>query len=69
VKIEKPHETLQVAKQSMDLVTEVYRMTEKYPCKEVYGLTRQIRRAAVSVATDISTTWLDTTYPFTLTRI
>ena len=53
----------------MDLVTEVYRMTEKCPSKEI--LSRQIRRAAVSVATNASTTWLDTPnyLPFTLTRI
>ncbi|HET9918178.1 MAG TPA: four helix bundle protein, partial [Candidatus Binatia bacterium] len=39
----KRHKTLQVWKQSMDLVLEVYRATEKFPSKEVYGLTNQIR--------------------------
>lgn len=52
--MQKPHKTLQVWKQSMDLVIEVYRTTEKFPSKEIYGLTNQIRRAAVSVPSNIA---------------
>jgi len=52
--VEKPHKKLEVWKQSMTLVIEIYRTTEKFPSKEVYGLTNQIRRAAVSVPSNIA---------------
>jgi four helix bundle protein len=35
-------------------VLEVYRMTETFPQKEVYGLTSQFRRAAISIAANIA---------------
>ena len=39
---------------SMALVTEVYRVTEDFPRREMYGLTRQLREAAVSVPSNIA---------------
>lgn len=38
----------------MALVTEVYRVTECFPSREIYGLTQQLRRAAVSIASNIA---------------
>ena len=38
----------------MNLVTQVYGLTKRFPHEEVYGLTRQTRRAAASVPANIA---------------
>jgi four helix bundle protein len=38
----------------MDLTIDIYRTTEKFPSQELYGLTNQIRRAAVSIPSNIA---------------
>ena len=38
----------------MELAVEVYRITESFPKSERFGLTSQLRRAAVSVASNIA---------------
>ena len=50
----KSHKDLRVWQESIDLVTEIYRLTESYPKEEVYGLTSQMRRAAVSIPSNIA---------------
>jgi len=45
---------LQVWQKSMDLVTECYRATQQFPKTEIYGLTSQLQRAAVSVPANIA---------------
>jgi four helix bundle protein len=50
----RPHEKLEVWCLAMDFVVEVYRSTEAFPKEEKFGLTSQIRRAAVSVPADIA---------------
>ena len=41
-------------RKAMELVTEVYRVTRVFPRDELYGLTNQLRRAAVSVPSNIA---------------
>ena len=43
-----------VWQKAMDLVASVYRVTDGFPKREVYSLTDQIRRAAVSVPSNIA---------------
>ena len=38
----------------MDLVESVYRVSENFPKSELYGLTGQIRRAAVSIPSNVA---------------
>ena len=49
----KNYRDLIVWQKAMDLVTLVYQFTESFPQKEVFGLTNQVRRAAVSVPSNI----------------
>ena len=50
----KTHKDLEVWKRSVDLVTFIYDVTRDFPKEEIYGLTNQIRRAAVSIPSNIS---------------
>jgi four helix bundle protein len=50
----KPHHRLDAWRHAMTLVTVIYDITRQFPKKEVYGLTSQIRRAAVSVPSNIA---------------
>ena len=48
------HKKLEVWKASVDLVTEVYLITKTFPKEEMFGLTNQLRRAAISVTSNIA---------------
>ncbi len=48
------YQDLIVWQQGVDLVTDVYRLTQKFPKEEIYGLPSQIRRAAVSIPSNIA---------------
>lgn len=50
----KTHKDLDVWKKSMDLVMDVYRHTQVFPKEEIYGLTSQIRRAVISIPSNIA---------------
>jgi four helix bundle protein len=45
---------LRVWQSGMELVTQIYRLTQSFPREEQYGLTSQMRRAAVSVPSNIA---------------
>ena len=49
-----PHEELDVWQRSMELAEAIYKATEVFPAKEQFGLTSQIRRAAISVPANIA---------------
>ena len=48
------HKDLDVWKKGMELVERVYSMSRAFPDSERFGLTSQIRRAAVSIPSNIS---------------
>ena len=50
----KPHQQLQVWKQSFQLVKDIYTVSNAFPSDEKFGLTSQIRRASVSIPLNIS---------------
>jgi four helix bundle protein len=52
--MDKPHKRLLAWRKSMELVVKVYESTKSFPRDEVYGLTARMRRASVSVPSNIS---------------
>src|SRR4030042_390998 len=48
------HKQLDVWKASIDLVKEIYHITESFPKDERYGISSQLRRASVSIVSNIS---------------
>jgi four helix bundle protein len=52
--MDKPHKRLLAWQKSMKLVVDIYGLTKAFPRDELYGLTSQIRRASVSVPSNIS---------------
>ena len=48
------HKNLEVYKIALQLVKEVYSVTKLLPKDELYGLTSQLRRAAVSVSSNLA---------------
>jgi four helix bundle protein len=45
---------LKIWHKAIELSTEIYRLTANFPTEEKYGLTSQIRRAAVSIPSNIA---------------
>ena len=48
------YKDLTVWQRSMDLVVSIYKLTEKFPKPEIYGLISQMRRAAISISSNIA---------------
>jgi len=48
------HRDLQVWQKAMRFVSIIYKLTPQFPREEMYGLTSQMRRAAVSVPSNIA---------------
>lgn len=45
---------LEVWNKAMNFIEEIYRITNKFPTNETYGLTSQLRRSAISIALNIA---------------
>ncbi len=52
--MEKPHKRLDVWQRSMDLIGDIYSITRSFPAEERFGLISQMRRASVSIASNIA---------------
>src|SRR5579859_2670583 len=50
----KSYRDLKVWEKAMDLVSESYKLTKVFPKTEIFGLTSQLQRAAVSVPANIA---------------
>ena len=48
------HKDLRVWQQSIEMVTSIYLMTQSFPKEEMFGLVSQLRRASVSVPSNIA---------------
>jgi len=48
------HKDLKVYQKSMDLVVEIYNITKSFPLDEKFGLISQLRRASVSIPSNIA---------------
>ena len=48
------HKDLLVWQRAIDFVTQVYKLTSEFPNHEMYGLTSQLRRASISIPSNIA---------------
>ena len=53
----KSYEDLRVWQAAIEIVEDVYNLTRSFPHDEQFGLTSQIRRAAVSVPSNVAEGW------------
>lgn len=54
MKEERAHRKLDVWKKSLEFAKDIYEVTKKYPQSEIYGLISQIKRAVVSIPSNIA---------------
>lgn len=57
------HKKLDVWKISVDFVSNIYQLTNNFPKEEIYGITSQMRRAAISISSNIAEGASRTTQP------
>ena len=50
----KMYENLEAWKQATDLAIRIYEVTEAFPKEEIFGITSQLRRAAISISSNIA---------------
>ncbi len=52
--MDKPHKKLDVWKESIEFAVTIYNLVKKFPSNEEFGLTSQLKRAAVSIPGNIA---------------
>ena len=52
--LELSHKNLDIWKFSLDLVSKIYSLTSQFPKEELFGLTSQLRRASISISSNIT---------------
>ncbi len=50
----KNYKDLNIWKRSIEVVEDIYKITKNFPKEEIYGLTSQLRRSAVSIPSNIA---------------
>ena len=50
----KSYKDLNIWKRSIGVVEDIYKITKNFPNEEIYGLTSQLRRSAVSIPSNIA---------------
>jgi four helix bundle protein len=50
----KSYKDLEVWQLAIDLVKDIYQLTKTFPITEIYGLTLQLRKSAISIASNIA---------------
>ncbi|MEX1262311.1 MAG: four helix bundle protein [Balneolaceae bacterium] len=48
------YKELKVWNKSVNLATDIYKQTKNFPKSEIYGITSQIRRSAISISSNIA---------------
>lgn len=52
------YKDLQVWQKGIEVVKEIYTITKQFPQNELFGLTSQMRRSAVSIPSNIAEGWM-----------
>ncbi len=55
--MENSYQKLIIWQRSIELAVEIYKLTESFPKTEIYGLTSQTRRSAISIPANIAEGW------------
>lgn len=50
----KTYRDLNIWKSAIELVKDIYRLTEKFPKQEMYGIVSQMRRSAISIPSNVA---------------
>jgi four helix bundle protein len=50
----RPHKRLDIWEEAMKLIEEIYKVTAKFPNDEKYGIISQMKRASISIASNIA---------------
>ena len=50
----KMYENLDVWKEATNLTVQIYNVTKNFPKEEIFGITSQLRRASVSISSNIA---------------